>query len=272
MKLLIQGLENKGPGDILGAAAGETSLNPDKIGEIDIRGEKAFIEFEGDLEKAAEEIDGIKIGNSQVEASTIEDEDLEKMEEVEEYVSEYQELVELEREEEMRRHEEEIRNMSGREREAKGRAVLHLRARDEGEGIEGQKVKFMRNHRGEELPETEISVGDLVMISKNDPLRDDNPTGTVIEKTNYSVTAAFDSAPGWMIKSKGLRMDLYVNDITYQRMKDALGKLETEDLEGLRDKLVGLEEPGKPEKEEVEEFENGKLNDSQREAVEKALG
>jgi predicted DNA helicase len=272
MKLLIQGLEGQGPGDILGAVGGETSLDPTKIGDIDIRGEKAFLEFDGDVEQAAEEIDGIKIGNSEVEASTMEDKDLEKLEEVEDYVSEYQELVELEREEEMRQHEEEIKNMSGSEREAKGRAVLHLRARDEGEGIEGQKVKFMRNHKGEELPETEISVGDLVMISKNDPLRDDNPTGTVIEKTNYSITAAFDSAPGWMIKSKGLRMDLYVNDITYQRMKDALGELETDDLEGLRDRFIGLEEPGEPEREEVEEWENGELNESQREAVEKVLG
>lgn len=272
MKLLIQGLDSQGPGDILGAVGGETSLNPKKIGDIDIRGEKAFLEFDGDVGKAAEEIDGIKIRRNEVEASTVGKEELEKLEEVEDYISEYQELVELEREEGMRRHEEEIKKMSGSEREAKGRAVLHLRARDEGEGIEGQKVKFMRNHKGEELPETEISVGDLAMISKNNPLRDDNPTGTVIEKTNYSITAAFDSAPGWMMKSKGLRMDLYVNDITYQRMKDALGKLETDSLEGLRDKFIGLEEPEEPEKEEVKDWENEKLNESQREAVEKALG
>ena len=272
MKLLIQGLDGQGPGDILGAVGGETSLDPTKIGDIDIRGEKAFLEFDGDVKEAAEEIGGIKIGNSEVEASTIEDEDLEKLEEVEDYVSEYQELVELEREEEMRQHEEEIRNMSGSEREAKGRAVLHLRARDEGEGIEGQKVKFMRNHKGEELPETEISVGDLVMISKKDPLRDDNPTGTVIEKTNYSITAAFDSTPKWMMKSKGLRMDLYVNDITYQRMKDALGEIETDGLEGLRDRFIGFEEPEEPKRDEIEEWENGRLNESQQEAVEKALG
>lgn len=272
MKLLIQGLDGQGPGDILGAVGGETSLDPTKIGDIDIRGEKAFLEFDGDVKEAAEEIEGIKIGRKEVEASTVEEDELEKLEEVGDYVSEYQELVELEREEEMRRHEEEIRKMSGSEREAKGRAVLHLRARDEGEGIEGQKVKFMRNHKGEELPETEIGVGDLVMISKNDPLRDDNPTGTVIEKTKYSITAAFDSTPKWMMKSKGLRMDLYVNDITYQRMKDALGELETDGLNGLRDKFIGLEEPGEPEREEVEEWENEELNESQREAVEKALG
>ncbi|MFC7007680.1 hypothetical protein [Halalkalicoccus salilacus] len=45
-------------------------------------------------------------------------------------------------------------------------------------------MKFVRQRSDEELPETEIGVGDLVMLSKRDPLREDNPTGTVTAVTN----------------------------------------------------------------------------------------
>ncbi|MFB6100804.1 MAG: IGHMBP2 family helicase [Candidatus Nanohalobium sp.] len=269
MNILIHGVEGRGPGDIVGAVAGETSFKPGDLGEIEIDGEKAVVEVYGDAEKLAEEIDGEKIGGEEVEASVLNEEE----EEVMDYVEKFKELIEEERREEMRKHEREIRNLSGKEREDKGRAILHLRGRDQGESIEGHKVKFMRNHKGEELPDTEISVGDLAMVSKNDPLRDDNPTGTVIEKTKYSITVAFDEKPQRFVYGKNLRLDLYVNDITYQRMKEATEDMLTpgEHLKELRDIVTELEDP-RVGREEVTEFFNEELNDSQREAVEKALG
>ncbi|MFB6209700.1 MAG: IGHMBP2 family helicase [Candidatus Nanohaloarchaea archaeon] len=274
-KLLIKNLEEEGPGDIVGAVAGETSHGPEVLGEIDIRGSTAEVEVEEEaIGEIISELDGGKIGRSEVEVEKLEGEKAEKMDSLESYINEYKELVEMERREEMRQHEQEIQNLSGREREQKGRALLHLRTRDEGEGIEGHRIKFMRNRKGEELPETEIGVGDLVMISKKDPLRDDNPTGTVIEKTNYSITVAFDERPqGFVYRAKGLRMDLYVNDITYQRMKEALEKMR--ELEGekaeLRDVIIGEKEP-EPDRKKVKKWRDEKLNQSQKKAVEKALG
>lgn len=50
----------------------------------------------------------------------------------------------------------------------------------------------------------------------------DNPTGTVVEKTNYSITVVFDRRPPSFLYKKGLRLDLFVNDITFQRMLDDL--------------------------------------------------
>lgn len=192
---------------------------------------------------------------------------------VEEYVDRFGGLVELERREEMERHEREIRSLSGRERERRGRAVLGMRGRDEGEALEGRLVKFMRRP-GQELPETEISVGDLVMLSRDDPLRDDNPTGTVVERTNYSVTVAFDGRPPGFLFGKGLRMDLYVNDIPYQRMQDALATLP--DAGGrrahIRDVLVGAAAPEPAAEADVEEWFETRLDDSQRRAVRRALG
>lgn len=192
---------------------------------------------------------------------------------ISEYRDRFRPLVQLEREQEMDRHEREIRSLSGPERQRRGRALLELRGRDEGEALEGHLVKFMRRP-GEELPETEITTGDLVMVSRDDPTRDDNPTGTVVQKTGYSVTAAFDGRPPGFVFDRGLRLDLYVNDIPYQRMLSALERLD--DLDGgrarLRDVVVGSAEPAPAEPGEVEGWFEERLDDAQRRAVRRAVG
>ncbi len=190
--------------------------------------------------------------------------------EEDEYIEHFSELVELERQEEMERHEREMKYLSGREREEKGRAILNARARDEGTAL-GWKfiVKFVRK---DGLPETEISVGDLIRVSKSQPLSDDNPSGTVTEKTGYSITAAFDEKPpGWIYDR--VRVDLYVNDITFQRMLDALEKVSS--LEGkkrkLMNKILSQREHRSKELEEDIFFCNQELNPSQSEAVIRSL-
>jgi len=189
--------------------------------------------------------------------------------EIEDYSEHFSELVELERKEEMERHEREMKHLSGWERQKKGRAILDARSRDEGTGLGGMfMVKFVRK---DGLPETEISVGDLVRISKNEPLSDDNPSGTVTEKTGYSLTAAFDEKPpSWMYDK--VRIDLYVNDITYQRMLDALEKIK--DLKGRKRKLIETLLNGDGLKDNrIRQLYlcNQDLNDSQKEAVRRAL-
>lgn len=187
-----------------------------------------------------------------------------------EYREKYSELVEMEREEEMRRHRNEIKNLSPEERQDKGRALLHLKGRDEGKGLAGKYiVKFLG--RGE-LPDHELSVGDLIVASKDEPLNPDNPTGTVIERTNYSVSAAFDQKPPGFIYGKGLRIDLYVNDIIYQRMLEAIDAFDV--VMGkkryVRGMLLGELEPRFGETEEVE-IKNEDLDSSQRKAVRRSL-
>jgi predicted DNA helicase len=193
---------------------------------------------------------------------------------IRQYTDRLTDLVELEREAEMQRHEQEIQRLSGRERQARGRALLALRARDEGEGLGGHRVKFMKEDKGTPLPDHELRVGTLVMVSKRDPLRDDNPTGTVTQVTNYSVTAAFDPKPDDWALGDGLRLDLYVNDITYQRMQDALGQLPSADgaLAHLRDVCTGVADPSSSADETIDDWHNPSLNSSQRAAVRAALG
>ncbi|MEA1994175.1 MAG: IGHMBP2 family helicase [Euryarchaeota archaeon] len=190
-----------------------------------------------------------------------------------EYFDHYEQLVELERKYEMKQYEAEMQRLSGRKREEKGRALIKMRAKDEGEGLEGYLVKFMRMKRGRELGETEIAVGDLVMVSKKDPLRDDNPTGTVTEKTNYSLIVAFEKNPPGFVYGKWLRVDLYVNDITYQRMKDALGILKnaTGPLAIIRDICRGIKEIDDGVPTHIASWKNPSLNRTQKKTVKRAL-
>lgn len=190
------------------------------------------------------------------------------------YIARFRSLVQKEREEEMRWHEEEIRKLSGRQREERGRAILNLRGRNQGTGLGGRYiVKFIRQRQGEMLPRHEINTGDLVMLSRGNPLEPGTPSGTVIEMSKFSITAVFDREPPGYIYKKNLRMDLYVNDITFQRMLEALNTLASGRgrLAEIRDKLLGNKKITIPETEKLELF-NGDLNDVQVRAVEKAAG
>ena len=273
--IIVKGLpEHIGPGDIVGAFTNEAGIAGGQIGKIDFSSQIAIVEVDDDhAERVAEIMDGNQVAGVEVEVE-INNQYREDMEKIEDYVDHYKHLVQLEREEEMRQHEREIKNLSGYEREKKGRAILHLSGRDEGQAFGGkQLVKFVRQRKGEQLPEVEISVGDLVMVSKNKPLADNNPTGTVVEKTNYSITVVFDNRPPGFLFGKGLRIDLYVNDITFQRMLEALDEIETASsgrLGDLRSKMLGLEEMEFGSKPEIE-FYNDFLNQSQKEAVQQSL-
>ena len=188
------------------------------------------------------------------------------------YIAKFRSLVQKEREEEMRWHEEEIRKLSGRQREERGRAILNLRGRNQGTGLGGRYiVKFMRQRQGEMLPRHEINTGDLVMLSRGRPLEPGTPSGTVIEMSKFSITAVFDREPPRYIYKKNLRMDLYVNDITFQRMLEALNTLASGRgrLAEIRDKLLGNKKITVPQTEKLELF-NRDLNDVQVRAVEKA--
>lgn len=183
-----------------------------------------------------------------------------------EYVRYFSELVELEREEQMRLHEEEMRRLSGREREEKGRAFLKLKGKSQGLGLGGKYlVKFKKV--AEALPDSEIEVGDLVLVSEpgTAPWDDDNPMGTVAEKSLYTITVAFDDTPPGFVFRKDLRIDLFVNDITFQRMLEALKKFKR--LPSWRkDKLLGKTAPEFGKIDELD-FINPALNKRQQDAV-----
>ncbi|MGM0444799.1 MAG: IGHMBP2 family helicase [Bacillota bacterium] len=265
-----------GPGDIVGAFINEANISSNDIGNINIKNNIAEVEVKNEVcNKVINVMNNNKIGGVKVHLEI--DNDAERRSELNDYYNKYTYLVELERKEEMERHEIEIKRLTPRQREKKGRALLDMRGKKDGHTYDHKpKVKFMKKEVGEKLPDTEISIGDLVMVSKNRTLDDNNPTGTVSEKTNYSLTVVFDEKPPKFVFSYSLRLDLYVNDVTFQRMLDALEKFKNTNRDtkygNLQEKLLGLEKLSWKEKSQDEiEWINEDLNNSQKEAVKSAI-
>jgi len=170
--------------------------------------------------------------------------------------------IELERDAEKDFHLNEILNFSGKERERKGRAILNLKAKYEGEIIgDFQVYRFFR----EDMPDHQINVGDVVLVSRRDPLKD-GIEGTVFEKGKYFITVVFSQK---LPSGKKWRIDLFVNDITYKRM---LGTLEFfEKGYSLYPEEIILGNGSVESCEEEICFFNEKLNEFQKEAVKKAV-
>ncbi len=193
---------------------------------------------------------------------------------VNEYCEHFLELVELERKAEMKFHMDEIKKLSPEERERKGRAITYLRLRYEGTFL----LKFAYSFRkvdSSRLPENEIKVGDVVLASNINPLKDGRE-GVVIEKTPYSIVVLFQERLPAAWKKTRLRLDLYCNDTTFQRMKDALNLLREGRSEFSISLLLGMKKRKvspyrNPEGKADITFFNRRLNPSQKDAVSRAL-
>lgn len=263
-----------GPGDIVGAFINEAGASSNNIGKINIDKRTKRAEVEVKWESAPqiiEKMDNNQIGGVQVQVSAKNPDDLIDKD-IMNYYNKFHNLVELERQEEIDRHKLEIKYLSPRERQAKGRALLELRGKDNGTTFGHRPlVKFTSKYKGEKLAETQITPGDLVMISLNKPLHPDNPTGTVVEKTSYSITVAFDSHPPEFVYNKGVRLDLFVNDTTFQRMFTALDKVKSPENELQKQKRDILLERKAPQFTKKTELNFEYLNQSQKNAAENAL-
>lgn len=177
----------------------------------------------------------------------------------------FKKLVQLEREEEMQWHLDEIRKLSARRREGLGRAILHVGGKEHGRGLGGSYIVKYKRKGG--LPKTGIKVGDLVILSTKKPTGNEMQA-TVIERTSQSVTVVFQNRPPKYVYNYPLRMDLFANDITFQRMLEALDKLNKNQV--AQNILFGrqqLRRSGAP----PGEFHNKNLNHYQRQAVAESL-
>lgn len=143
--------------------------------------------------------------------------------------------IEYEREEERERHYQEMKHLTGAEREKKGRAVINLKKRKAGRTLSGEHLYIFSR---QDQIETEISVGDQIIVSENSPLDLQNPNGIVYEMNHRSITIAFSKQPRFA-SSKGLRIDLSVNDTTYKRMEETLLNLKSPQYSKLHKILSG---------------------------------
>ena len=185
-----------------------------------------------------------------------------------EYANHFKKLIELEREAEKEFHIREIKLLTGKEREQRGRAILGLKASFKGNIVGGYKVyRFGRP----DMPENhQIKVGDVVLVSRGNPLKE-GVEGTVYEKGKKYLDIAFSDPPPDLTKGYW-RVDLFVNDITFKRMKQTLELFEEGKSEYPQEVILGKENaPVEVKEEEIKPF-NENLNEYQIEAVKRALG
>jgi predicted DNA helicase len=184
-----------------------------------------------------------------------------KFKTVKEYVEYFEKLIEKERLAEKEFHLNEIKRLSGSERQKRGRAVLGLRMKYVGEFLDFKIYRFNRNN----MPEHQIKAGDIVLISKGEPLKF-NQEATV-SGVGRNFIEVYSKEP--IFRSKLYRLDLFVNDITFKRMKKALESIENGKckMENGIEILLGNKEPDIVKVDEKSDI----LNESQNTALSKSI-
>lgn len=181
------------------------------------------------------------------------------------YIKNLIRLINYERDAEIDMMTKEISTMSGQKREELGRAVNKVKGKRLGKELGLEIVQFGRSER----IDTEISVGDMVLVSTDNPLRSDL-TGTVTEKGGRFIKVAFDKRiPKWALKKK-VRLDLYANDITFRRMEDNLKHLNLKGKNAL-EYMLSDRDPKKNRPTPYISYIDESLNDSQKSAIENSL-
>lgn len=180
-------------------------------------------------------------------------------ESLEEYKKYFAELIEKERTAEKEFHLNEIKRLTSQERQKKGRAVLGLKMKYIGEFLDFKIYRFNRNN----MPDHQIKVGDIVLISKGDPLKFSVEATVSMVGNNFIEVYSKDP----IFRSKLYRLDLFVNDITFKRMLKALDEIESWEMENGVDILLSKKSP----KLEEVDVRSDNLNESQNEALRKCI-
>lgn len=184
---------------------------------------------------------------------------------IEDYIKHLLSLINRERDYERDVMLKEIRDLTADERERKGRAVNNLSGKFIKKELNKHIVRFSRLKD----IKTEIKVGDLVIISKDNPLRSEL-TGTVIEKKLKSISVAFDRKIPDVVFNSEIRMDLSVNDVTFARMEKNLKNLNEQGKFVI--KLICQDIRYGYSKKDVDlNYRDVRLNDYQKEAINQSL-
>jgi predicted DNA helicase len=187
------------------------------------------------------------------------------------YLAVFREALKKEREAQIAVMRQEIRTLSPEARERKGRALLGLSGKYVGREVGG--FHLVRFGREREFGETEIRVGDVVLVSHGrEPLRS-GIEGTVTEITSRSITVAFPDFPPPWVERRNLRIDLYVNDVAFRRMEEALTRFArvSPEVYPLKKVLLGEDDGVSVAPLGEVTFADRDLNPSQQEAVRRAL-
>jgi len=184
------------------------------------------------------------------------------------YIETFSELIEKERRAEYKTFINEIHTMSLKEREIAGKTILHLKAKRDKEFL----GLFYYQLNAIKPLNTKIGSGDIIIISRGEPLKSDLHA-TVVSIHTFHLIISFEQKPPKWITSERLRIDLAINDVSYQRMLTRLKTLPfiTSTKRTLRNILLEHTTPASPKPISFEPH-NPNLNKTQKRAVSLALG
>ncbi|WP_025270691.1 IGHMBP2 family helicase [Hippea sp. KM1] len=166
-------------------------------------------------------------------------------------------LIERERKAEKEFHLNEIRHLTGKQRQSRGRALLNCKGKLLGRFLDFLVYRFSFA----EAKDHQIKVGDIVLVSKGEPLKAALEATVSATSRHYIEVMTKER----LFKSKLYRIDLFVSDITFKRMKQAIENIENSEFDP--EIILGKRQPEVVHSNE----ESDKLNESQNEALRFAL-
>ncbi len=170
-----------------------------------------------------------------------------------EYKNYFLNLIEFERKAEKEFHLDEIKHLTGKQRQTRGRALINTKGKLLGKFLDYLIYRFSY----QEEREHQIKVGDIILISKGEPLQfSQEATVSGVGKKYIEVMIKEK-----LFKSKKYRIDLYLSDITFKRMKNAINNIENSELDP--EVILGLKKPNIFKAKTISD----KLNSSQNEAL-----
>ncbi|MCK5598325.1 IGHMBP2 family helicase [bacterium] len=185
---------------------------------------------------------------------------------LDDYKGRFLRYISMEREQEIRQITQEIQKLSKEERQSKGRCLFEMRGTYQGDVLGGFEYAFRKEENGE-LPETEFKPGDVITLSRNNPLQFQNVSGTCSGNRRFVLNIILQKKPA-VNYLRHVRIDLFYNESTYERMENAV--LALNEGSGLSDLLLG-----RKIRDSVDSTNSIKrkdeLNDSQTKAIEGCL-
>jgi superfamily I DNA and/or RNA helicase len=271
VKIRLENLPALTKGRLLAVTCERAGIKGSEVGKIEVGEGQATLEVEDrDARRVIEALDGSEIDGRRVRARLLGEQTglAPPLPPEEKPFERLRWLLDREREAEWARFEGDLRTMTGPAREEAGQALLGLSVKEQDGGLLGRTIVRFERPKAT-LPPTRIGAGDVVRLSRRDPLDEGNPSGVVLERSPARITVAFeDELPAWA-ESGPLRLDRTGDDVTFKRTREALDTFETAKgpAESLREIVFGKGAPRFEKPRAPTAFLDEALNEPQRAAV-----